>query len=262
MPQSTALKSENGEIIKNHSQIVIFASGRGSNANEIIHRTLLHEGLPGRIENSRVSAVISDNPEAPVLKIANNYGIGIQALAYKRPKNIGPFQLGKHNQVRREYSKFLAEQALQFSPDIIVFAGFLFVVSEEFLDAFYNREDRKVVPVINLHPALLHPFGDNSVEVNGVSIPVLKGNDAIKQAYYQQLPFTGVTVHLVLPRIGFDVGPKLGQEVIAIDPRWSLEELEERVHTVEHELLPAIINRFATGDLVAKDILDEFYGPY
>src|SRR3989344_160004 len=237
MPQSTALKSENGEIIKNHSQIVIFASGRGSNANEIIHRTLLHEGLPGRIENSRVSAVISDNTEAPILKIANNYGIGIQALAYKRPKNIGPFQLGKHNQVRREYSKFLAEQALQFSPDIIVFAGFLFVVSEEFLDAFYNREDRKVVPVI-------------------------KGTDAIKQAYYQQLPFTGVTVHLVLPRIGFDVGPKLGQEVIAIDPSWSLEELEERVHTVEHELLPAVINRFAAGDLVAKDILDGFYGPY
>jgi len=96
------------------------------------------------------------------------------------------------------------------------------VFSNAFLHHFPNR-------VVNLHPALPGTF---------------PGTHAIQRAYeaFQrgELAQTGVMVHLV-PDEGVDVGPVLAQEVVPIHAQDTLEDLEARIHAVEHRLLVQVL---------------------
>ena len=83
--------------------------------------------------------------------------------------------------------------------------------------------------VINIHPALL---------------PSFKGAHAIKEAYDAGVKVTGVTIHFADDR--YDCGPIIAQQALVVDQSWSLEELEEHIHVIEHVLYPKTLQLFAT----------------
>jgi phosphoribosylglycinamide formyltransferase 1 len=97
---------------------------------------------------------------------------------------------------------------------LVVCAGYMQLLTPAFLARFPGR-------VVNVHPSLL---------------PAFPGTRAIAEAVAARVPATGVTVHLVDE--GVDTGPILAQERVPLEP---VETLEERIHAVEHRLLPEVV---------------------
>jgi len=95
-----------------------------------------------------------------------------------------------------------------------VLAGYMHLLTKPFLDRFPER-------IVNVHPSLLPDF---------------PGARAVEDALAANVETTGVTVHLVDE--GLDTGPVLAQEAVPLEPR---NTLEERIHAVEHRLLPTVV---------------------
>jgi phosphoribosylglycinamide formyltransferase 1 len=119
---------------------------------------------------------------------------------------------------RRDYDSRLAALVATYDPDYVVLAGWMRLLTSDFLSHYPNR-------VINLHPALPGTF---------------PGTHAIERAYEAwqngEIDRSGVMVHLV-PDEGVDDGPVLATEEIFFHPGEMLEQFEARVHAVEHRLL-------------------------
>ena len=98
--------------------------------------------------------------------------------------------------------------------DLVVLAGYMHLLTTPFLARFPGR-------IVNVHPSLL---------------PSFPGAHALEDALAAGVAETGVTVHLVDE--GLDTGPVLVQEAVPVEPR---DTLEERVHAVEHRLLPEVV---------------------
>ncbi len=111
--------------------------------------------------------------------------------------------------------------------ELVVLAGYMQILSAEFVRAFAGR-------LINVHPSLL---------------PRFPGLDAIGQALKAGVTETGVTVHYVDE--GVDTGPVIAQESLPIEPGDTPDTLAERVHAIEHRLLPSVIAKLA-ADRVAN----------
>ena len=180
--------------------LVVLISGFGSNLQAVLD-ACADGSLP-----ARVSAVISNRSDAYGLERARK--AGVPAIAYPKPPD----------QERSAYDAGLAELAASFQPDWVVLAGWMRILSNQFLERFPYR-------VVNLHPALPGTF---------------PGTQAIERAFEasrrSEINQTGVMVHLV-PDEGVDTGPVLAQEVVPILPEDNLESLERRIHAVEHRLL-------------------------
>jgi phosphoribosylglycinamide formyltransferase-1 len=98
--------------------------------------------------------------------------------------------------------------------ELVVLAGYMHLLTEPFLRRFPDR-------IVNVHPSLL---------------PAFPGAHAITDALAAGVATTGVTVHFVDG--GVDTGPVIAQQSLPVEPR---ETLEQRIHAVEHELLPAVV---------------------
>jgi phosphoribosylglycinamide formyltransferase-1 len=188
------------------SRLVVLISGNGSNLQAILD-ACADSRLP-----AKVAAVFSNKSEAYGLQRATD--AGIPALVYAKSKDIE----------RVAYDAGLAGAVAGYTPDWVILAGWMRILSSSFLNHFQNK-------VINLHPALPGMF---------------PGTHAIQRAYqaYQEgkIAHTGVMVHLV-PDEGVDCGPVLAQENVLIYPQDTLESLEERIHSVEHRLLVATLQK-------------------
>lgn len=186
------------------ARLVVLISGGGTNLQAILD-ACASGTLP-----ARVAAVVSNKSDAFGLERARR--AGVPAIANPRPKE----------QDRREYDSQLADLVASYRPDWIVMAGWMRVLSSNFLSRFPER-------VMNLHPALPGAF---------------PGTHAIERAFeaFQkgEIRGTGVMVHLV-PDEGVDCGPVLLQEAVPILPDDTLETLEARIHAVEHRLLVSAI---------------------
>ncbi len=182
------------------ARLVVLISGGGSNLQAIL------DACASGLLPAQVAAVISNKAEAFGLERARK--AGVPALVFPKDKQI----------LRGEYDARLSELVQSFQPDYVVLAGWMRLLSMNFLGHFPGR-------VVNLHPALPGTF---------------PGTDAIARAYtaYQrgEIRQTGVMVHLV-PDEGVDNGPLLAQEVVPIEEGDTLETLEARIHAVEHRLL-------------------------
>jgi phosphoribosylglycinamide formyltransferase 1 len=191
------------------ARLVVLISGNGSNLQAV-----LDASRNGTLA-AQVVAVISNSKDAYGLERART--ARVPAVAFPKPKE----------QERRAYDAALAGQAAQFQPDWIILAGWMRILSAEFLNQFPNR-------VVNLHPALPGAFpGTHSIE---------RAFEAYRNGESDQ---TGVMVHLV-PDEGVDSGPVLAQEMVRILPADTLESLEERMHAVEHRLLVQAIQTLIT----------------
>jgi phosphoribosylglycinamide formyltransferase-1 len=107
----------------------------------------------------------------------------------------------------------------------LVLAGFMRILSSSFVERYAGH-------ILNVHPSLL---------------PAFPGRDAIGQALRHGVRVTGVTVHLVDETL--DGGPIVLQEALEVSPGEGPDELAQRVHAVEHRLLPQAVRMLAEGRL-------------
>ena len=192
----------------NHiARLVVLISGSGSNL-----QALIEAGQSGSLP-AEIVAVVSNHAEAYGLQRAQHYGIPGVVLEVK-------------GRSRAEYDTELAQLVAGYRPDWVILAGWMRLLSLNFLGRFPNC-------VVNLHPALPGQF---------------PGTHAIERAFEAGLDQTGVMVHLV-PDEGVDDGPVLATQTVPILPDDTLETLESRIHTVEHELLVDTVRRLITGQL-------------
>lgn len=148
-----------------------------------------------------------------------------QATAYvvERAKQLGiPYYvLEKTTQhTKSEYESQILAILKQEDIELIVLAGYMKIIGTILLEAYPNR-------IINLHPSLL---------------PLFPGKQAILDAYNARVSETGITIHVVDD--GVDTGPIIYQEALTIKKNESLESLERRIHQLEHQIYPQIIQSY------------------
>ena len=111
----------------------------------------------------------------------------------------------------------------------VIMAGYMRMVTPVLLDAFPNR-------IVNLHPALL---------------PSFKGAHAIQDAFDYGVKVTGVTVHFANEE--YDKGPIIAQRPVEVREGETVDELEARIHEVEHVLYPQVLGWLAEGRVSVTD---------
>jgi phosphoribosylglycinamide formyltransferase-1 len=186
-------------------RIVVLASGSGTNLQAILNQ------LHGGGEGIEVVGVGSDKPNARALERARQAGV-----------EAAVFRTGEYED-RAARDRALGDWIEGREADLVVLAGYMQLLSPEFVARFPNR-------VINVHPALL---------------PSFPGIDALQQAIDHGSKITGVTVHFVDE--GVDSGPIILQRPVPIPPSRDWQEAEKAIHATEHALLPETIRLIAAG---------------
>ena len=181
--------------------IVIFASGSGSNAQRLLEHFQHHSYI-------RVAALFSNNPNAYALKRAETY-------------HVPAFLFNREDFYKTDKVLHLIQQ---FKPDLIVLAGFLWLVPQNLLQAFHNR-------IINIHPALLPQYG-------GKGMHGLHVHSAVVQAGEKE---SGITIHYINEE--YDKGAFILQERCPVLPDDSPEALAARVLQLEHKHLPLVVEQ-------------------
>ncbi len=161
-----------------------------------------------------------------VLKVVLSDKADAFALTRAEKAGIPSVVIDPKDYVSREaFDEALVKILKKENVQLVVLAGFMRILSPVFIKAFANH-------IINVHPALL---------------PAFKGSHAIQDALEYGVSVTGVTVHFVDEKV--DHGAIIAQVPVAIDPRDSLDALSQRIHKVEHELYPKVIDLFLKGKL-------------
>ena len=149
-----------------------------------------------------ICAVASNRKEARALERARAAGVA-----------TATFSLDCHA-TREERDFVMATWLEEHRVELVVLAGYMHLLTRPFLDRFPGR-------IVNVHPSLL---------------PAFPGTRAIEDALAAGAETTGVTVHIVDE--GIDTGPVLEQRPVPVEPR---DTLAERIHAVEHQLLPKVV---------------------
>jgi phosphoribosylglycinamide formyltransferase-1 len=209
--------------------IVCLISGRGSNLEAILNAQR-DQDWPGSLD-ARVAAVISNRADARGLAIAQARGVPTCVVAHDSYDSRGAFDSA------------LAQRIDEHAPDLVVLAGFLRVLTPEFVERYRGR-------LINIHPSLL---------------PAFMGLGTHARAIEAGVRIHGTTVHYVSGEL--DAGPIIAQAALAVRPGESESELARRVLSLEHRLLPRCIawilegrvrwdgKRVHTDDLGMQDLL-------
>jgi phosphoribosylglycinamide formyltransferase-1 len=185
-------------------RIAVLVSGEGTNLQALLDTVHGGEGI-------EVVCVASNRPDARALERARSAGV-----------ETGVFE-GSSYEDRVERDLAMAGWLEARSVDLVVLAGFMEVLSPEFIRRFTPR-------IINVHPSLL---------------PAFRGLRAIERALEHGVRVMGVTVHFVDE--GVDSGPIILQQAFELPYSAEVEAIEERVHAIEHELLPRAVRLLARG---------------
>ncbi|WP_297889320.1 phosphoribosylglycinamide formyltransferase [Sulfurihydrogenibium sp.] len=179
--------------------LVVLISGRGSNLKAIIDAIEC-----GKIK-AKISLVLSNKKDAKGLEIAQSYGI--------KTKFVDPSFFAS----RKGYDIYIAELIKKENPDLIVLAGYMRILSDEFIDAFDGK-------IVNIHPSL---------------VPSFQGKNAQKQAIEFGSLITGCSVHFVTKEL--DNGPVIIQAAVPVLPEDTEETLSNRILQYEHRIYPQAI---------------------
>ena len=180
-------------------RIAIFASGSGSNAQKLMEYFKKHQ-------QAEVVLVLTNNPDAYVLQRADNFEI---------PSHI----VDKHEFY---HTKEIIHLLKNLQTDLIVLAGFLWLIPQNLLDAYPNQ-------IINIHPALLPKYGGKGMYGNYVHQAVLEAGETEH----------GITIHFV--NEAFDEGEVLHQSRFKIAKDDTLETIKFKGQQLEHLHYPPII---------------------
>ena len=192
--------------------VVVMVSGGGTNLQAIIDA--VHSG---KITNTRIAGVISNNHNAYALTRAEENGIAAQCIS---PKQFSD---------RTEFNRALLDVVDAMEPDLIVLAGFLVVIPPEMIRKYEHR-------IINIHPSLIPSFC-------GTGYYGLKVHEA---ALARGVKVVGATVHFVDE--GTDTGPIILQKAVEVQNGDTPQILQRRVmEQAEWQILPRAIDLIANG---------------
>jgi phosphoribosylglycinamide formyltransferase-1 len=184
--------------------VAVLASGTGTNLQALLDRVHRREGVA-------IVAVASDKPDAPALDRARAAGVPASSFPLDQFAD------------RRARDLAIADWLASRATELVVLAGYMQLLSGEFLGRFPDR-------VINVHPALL---------------PAFPGLAAVDQALAYGVKVFGVTVHFGAG--GVASGPVILQRAIELPDARDAGEVLERLHPIEHELLPEAVRLIARG---------------
>jgi phosphoribosylglycinamide formyltransferase-1 len=200
--------------------LAVLVSGSGTNLAALL-RTIDADPEFG----GRVVVVGSDKANAGGLALAREAGIPVVVE-----------ELGDHAD-RATWERALTDGVAAYTPEVVVLAGFMKIVSSTFLSRWPDR-------VLNTHPSIL---------------PAFPGAHAVREALAYGVKVTGSTVHIVDEQV--DHGPIIAQRAIAVQPGDTEDDVHERIKAIEHELFPACIRALCRGELVLKDRHVVWSGP-
>lgn len=189
--------------------IVILISGGGSNMAAIV-KTAQQQDWERRY-GARVAAVISNKADAKGLVFARQHGIATEVLDHKQFDS------------REAFDTQLALVIDQYSPTVVVLAGFMRILTPGFVQHYEGR-------MLNIHPSLL---------------PAFTGLHTHQRAIEAGCKFAGCTVHGVTAEL--DVGPIIDQAVVPVLPDDTAETLAARVLTQEHIIYPRAVATVLQG---------------
>lgn len=199
-------------------RIAVLVSGGGTNLQAIIDAI-----AAGKITDTEIAAVISNNKNAYALERAKQAGIKDIVVS---PKDF---------ETREVFNENLLKTLQEVNPDLIVLAGYLVVIPEIVIDVFENR-------IINIHPSLIPAFC-------GTGYYGLKVHEA---ALKRGVKVVGATVHFVDK--GTDTGPIIMQKAVAVQNGDTPKVLQQRVmEQAEWNILPAAIDKIAHGKVRIED---------
>ena len=192
--------------------VVVMVSGGGTNLQAILDAV-----EDGRIRNTKICAVISNNAGAYALERAKNHGIPGTVIS---PKQFAS---------REAFNEAFLEEVEKLQPDLIVLAGFLVVIPPAMIRRYPNR-------IINIHPSLIPSFC-------GTGYYGLKVHEAELE---RGVKVAGATVHFVDE--GTDTGPIILQKAVEVKKGDTPEILQRRVmEEAEWKILPRVIQLMADG---------------
>ncbi len=183
--------------------LAVLISGNGSNLQAIID-AIANGNLPAEI-----SIVISNRTHAAGLERARRAGIPTAVLTSQQFPN------------RQEYEQALQTYLDGYHPELIILAGFMRVLGEDFVQHFRNQ-------ILNIHPSLL---------------PKYPGLNTHQQVITAQDRSHGTTVHVVTAQL--DAGPIVAQASTTVIPEDDVNSLAEKIHGLEHRIYPEIIRLYA-----------------
>jgi phosphoribosylglycinamide formyltransferase 1 len=192
--------------------IGILVSGRGSNMLAIIRAIELK-----RIKGARVAVVISDKRDAKALETAAQRGI--EALW------LDPEEAPSRLAYDVRLLDVLRDKGVTPKGGLVLLAGFMRLLSPEFVEAFRGR-------IMNIHPSLL---------------PSFPGLRAQEQALERGVKVSGCTVHFVVPEV--DSGPIVLQRAVKVEEGDTPESLSARILRQEHTIYPLAVKLFVEGRL-------------
>lgn len=158
------------------------------------------DNIDSGILDAKIELLLVDQKKAKVIEKGLKRNIETLVLS---PKDF---------ESKAQYEQTILKRLKEKEVEWIILAGYMRIVASVLLDAYENR-------IINIHPSLL---------------PDYRGLDAIGQAYNAHAPRMGVTIHYV--DSGLDTGNIIAQEGFDVDPSWSKDECERRIHAIEHVL--------------------------
>lgn len=192
-------------------KVGVLASGNGTNLQAIIDKS-----RNGQIP-VRVAVVISDR-NAFALRRARDHNIPAYIV---KP--------GEYDS-QREYEQQMVDILKKHGSELVVLSGFMKILSPHFIDSFKGR-------IINIHPSLIPAFC-------GKGFYGMKVHEAVID---YGVKITGATVHFVDENV--DSGPIIIQKAVAVEDSDTPETIAQKVHEIEHEILPEALKLFAQGKL-------------
>lgn len=189
------------------TRAVVLISGSGSNLQAFI------DGVASGNLDIDISLVISNKPDAFGLERARNASINSACINHRDYSS------------RLEFDQALMQRIDQEQPDIIILAGFMRILTPEFVNHYTNR-------LVNIHPSLL---------------PKYPGVDTHQRAIDAGDKWHGASIHFVVPEV--DAGPIILQGQLSIGAGDTSDSLQQRIHKIEHKLYPLAVQWFAQGRL-------------
>ena len=186
-------------------KIALFASGSGTNVQRIAEYFRDNKKVD-------IAAVFTNNPDAGVLRRAAK--LGLTSVIFNR---TDLYQTDK-------VLKFL--KALE--PDLIVLAGFLWLVPDNIINNYQNR-------IINIHPALLPKYGGKG----------MYGHHVHESVIHNKEEKSGITIHYVNEK--YDEGQMIFQAEVKVDTGETPDSLASKIHELEYEHFPVIIEKVLLG---------------
>ena len=194
--------------MKKRLVLAVLISGSGSNLQAII------DAIEAGTLDARIACVICNNPDAYGLQRATRHGLPIQIIDHRSYSS------------RAQYDAELRRQLELIAPDYIVLAGYMRILSAEFVRAFEHR-------ILNIHPALL---------------PAYKGLDTHQRALANAETEHGVSIHLVTAEL--DDGPILLQASYPIEDGDTVADLQKKGRQLEHQMYPAVLRWISESKLI------------